>query len=67
VTASHDALVDLFERIGNSFKPLWAYTQVPFTTEMAEGFVKIAAEALSVLSIAMREVRRWQASQDSLY
>jgi hypothetical protein len=63
VTASHDALVDLLERIGSSFKPLGDCTQVSFTTEMAEVFVKITAEALSILSIATREVGRWQASE----
>ncbi|KAH8995438.1 hypothetical protein EDB92DRAFT_2102231 [Lactarius akahatsu] len=61
VRASHDALVELFERIENPFKRLGDYTQVSLTTEMAEVFVKIMAEVLSILSIATKEVKRWRA------
>jgi hypothetical protein len=63
VTASHDALVELFERIENFFKRLGVYTQVSLTTEMAEVFVKIVAEVLSILSIATKEVKRKRASE----
>lgn len=64
--ASYDALVGLFERIETVFKPLGDYTQVSFTTEMAEVFVKITAEVVSILSIATREVTRWRASESCL-
>jgi hypothetical protein len=63
VRASHDSLVELFERIENSFKSLRAYTQISLTTEMAEVFVKIMAEVFSILSIATKEVKRWRASE----
>ena len=68
--ASHDALVELFERIESFIKRLGVYTQVTFTTKMAEVFVKIVAEVLSILSIATREVKRKFASEflhDVLY
>ena len=61
--ASHDSLVELFERIENSFKSLRVNTQISLTTEMAEVFVKITAEVLSILSIATKEVKRWRASE----
>ncbi|KAF8257642.1 hypothetical protein EI94DRAFT_1270084 [Lactarius quietus] len=61
VKASHHALVELFERIEKFFKPLWDYTQISLTTEMAEVFVKITAKVISVLSIATKEVGRWRA------
>ncbi|KAH9071070.1 hypothetical protein EDB83DRAFT_2313794 [Lactarius deliciosus] len=61
VRASHDALIELFERIESPFKRLGDYTQVSLTTEMAEVFVKIMAEVLSILSIATKEVKRWRA------
>ncbi|KAH9025556.1 hypothetical protein EDB84DRAFT_369073 [Lactarius hengduanensis] len=61
VRASHDALVELFERIENPFKRLGDYTQVSLTTEMAEVSVKIMAEVLSILSITTKEVKRWRA------
>ena len=60
---SHDALVELFERIESFFKRLGVYTQVSLTTEMAEVFVKIVAEVLSILSIATKEVKRKRASE----
>ncbi|KAH9177215.1 hypothetical protein EDB89DRAFT_2090506, partial [Lactarius sanguifluus] len=58
VRSSHDALVELFERIENLFKRLGVYTQISLTAEMAEVFVKIVAEMLSILSIATKEVKR---------
>ncbi|KAN0141931.1 hypothetical protein V8E53_000393 [Lactarius tabidus] len=61
VRASHDALVELFERIENVFRRLGVYIQVSLTTEMAEVFVKIVAEVLSILSIATKEVKRKRA------
>jgi hypothetical protein len=63
VRASHDALVELFERIGKFVKPLGDYAQISLTKEMVEVFLKITAEVLSILSIATREVRRWRASE----
>jgi hypothetical protein len=63
VRASHDALVGLFERIESFFKRLGVYTQVSLTAEMAEVFVKIVAEVLSILSIATKEVKRKRASE----
>jgi hypothetical protein len=63
VRASHDALAELFERIESFFKRLGVYTQVTLTTEMAEVFVKIVAEVLTILSIATKEVQRKRASE----
>jgi hypothetical protein len=63
VRASHDALVELFKRIENFFKRLGVYSRVSFTTEMAEVFVKIMAEVLSILSIATKEVKRKRAGE----
>ena len=65
--ASHDALVELFERVETFFKPLRDYAQTSLTKEMAEVFVKIVAEILSILSIATREVGRWRASENFLW
>ncbi|KAI9432657.1 hypothetical protein H4582DRAFT_2061495 [Lactarius indigo] len=61
VRASHEALVELFERIENFFKRFGVYTQISLTAEMAEVFVKIVAEVLSILSIATKEVKRTRA------
>ena len=61
--ASHDALVEVFERIENFFKRLGVYNQVSFTTAMAEVFVRIVIEILSILSIVTKEVKRKRASE----
>jgi ribosomal protein L12E/L44/L45/RPP1/RPP2 len=61
VRGSHDALVELFEPIEDFFKRLGVYTQIPLTAEMAEVFVKITAEILSILSIATKEMKRKRA------
>ncbi|KAH9020241.1 hypothetical protein EDB84DRAFT_578605 [Lactarius hengduanensis] len=61
VRASHDALVELFERIESFFKRLGVYTQISLTTEMAGVLVKIMTEVLSILSIATKEVKRKRA------
>ncbi|KAH9061939.1 hypothetical protein EDB87DRAFT_1821501 [Lactarius vividus] len=63
VSASHDALVELFQRIESFFRRLGVYMQISLTTEMAEVFVKIVAEVLSILSIATKEVKRKRASK----
>ena len=61
--ASHDALVELFERIESFFGRLAIYTQVLLTTEMVGVLVKIVTEILSILSIATKEVTRKRASE----
>jgi hypothetical protein len=66
VKASHDALIELFERIEGFFKRLGVYTKVSLTTEMTEVFVKIVSEVLSVLSIATKEVRRKRTGESFL-
>jgi hypothetical protein len=63
VKASHDTLVELFERIESFFKRLGVYTQISLTTEMAEVFVKILVEVLSILSIATKEMTRKRPSE----
>jgi hypothetical protein len=63
VKASHDALVELFERIEGFFGRLALYTQVSFTTQMAGVLVKIVTEVLCILSIATKEVKRKRTSE----
>ncbi|KAI9432694.1 hypothetical protein H4582DRAFT_2061523 [Lactarius indigo] len=63
VRSSHDALVELFERIESFFRRLGVYTRVSLTTEMARVLVKIVTEVLCILSIATKEVKRKRASE----
>ncbi|KAI9448979.1 hypothetical protein BJY52DRAFT_1228040 [Lactarius psammicola] len=58
VTASHDVLADIFERIENFFKRLVAYTEVPWVEAMTDVIVKIMVEVLSIFAITTKEIRQ---------
>jgi hypothetical protein len=50
--------VDTFERVEMFFRRLEVYTEVPPTTEMMGVIVQILVEVLSILGIAMKEIKR---------
>lgn len=56
--SSHDALVELFERIESFFKRLGVHTEASLSPEMMGAFVNIVSELLCILSIATKEVKR---------
>ncbi|KAI0277944.1 hypothetical protein BGY98DRAFT_1176855, partial [Russula aff. rugulosa BPL654] len=56
--ASQDTLIDIFERIELFFRRLEIYTEVPPTSEMMDIVVRIMAEVLSILGIAMKEIKQ---------
>ncbi|KAH9022776.1 hypothetical protein EDB85DRAFT_353432 [Lactarius pseudohatsudake] len=56
--ASHDALVDLFERIQFFLKRLGVHTRISPTKDMVEILVKIMAEVIAILSIATKEMQQ---------
>ncbi|KAH8977018.1 hypothetical protein EDB86DRAFT_1352564 [Lactarius hatsudake] len=58
VRASHDALVELFERIQFFLKRLGVHTRISPTDDMIEILVKIMAEVISILSIATKEMQQ---------
>ncbi|KAF8261451.1 hypothetical protein EI94DRAFT_798460 [Lactarius quietus] len=58
VTSSYDALVDLFECIGNFLNRLRIYTDIPMTPSMTEIVVKIMVELLSVFSLATKQIKQ---------
>ncbi|KAF8473038.1 hypothetical protein DFH94DRAFT_847050 [Russula ochroleuca] len=55
--ASHDTLLDIFERIEMFFQRLGIYTEVPPTIEMTDITIQIMVEVLSILGIATKEVK----------
>ncbi|KAH8979309.1 hypothetical protein EDB92DRAFT_1814712 [Lactarius akahatsu] len=63
VAASHDVLIDIFERIENFFKRLEAYTEVRQTAAMMGVVVKIMVEVLSVFAITTKEIRQGRAKK----
>ena len=58
VSSSYDALLDLFDRIGNFLKRLDIYTRIPPTQMMTDLIVKIMAELLSVLSLTTKLIEQ---------
>ncbi|KAH9178021.1 hypothetical protein EDB89DRAFT_2239740 [Lactarius sanguifluus] len=63
VAASHDILVDIFERIEGFFKRLEVYTEVRQTAAMTDVIVKIMVEVLSILAIAKQEIKHGRAKK----
>ena len=62
VRDSHDALVDLFQRVQFFLKRLGVHTQIAPTKDMVEILVKIMAEVVSILSIATKEMQQSRTS-----
>ena len=58
VSSSYDALLDLFDRIGNFLKRLDIYTSIPPTQTMTDIIVKIMAELLTVLGLATKLIEQ---------
>jgi hypothetical protein len=63
VSSSYDALVDLFECIGNFLKRLRIYTDLPLTPSMTDIIVKIMVELLSVLALATKQTKQGRFSR----
>ena len=58
VSSDYDALIDLFECLGNFLKRLDVYTNIPPSQIMTEIIVKIMVELLSVLVLAKKQIKR---------
>ena len=56
ISASYDALVELFECVANFLNRLRIYTEIPFPPSMSSMITKIMVEVLSVLSLATKQI-----------
>jgi len=63
VSASYDALVDLFESIESFLRRLDIYTKVPLTEAMTHVIIKILVEVLSTLALATKQVKQGRLSE----
>jgi hypothetical protein len=63
VSSSYDALVDLFECIGNFLKRLRIYPDLPLSPSMKDIVVKIMVELLSVLALATKQIKQGRFSR----
>jgi hypothetical protein len=63
VRKSQDTLIDVFERIENFLRRVEVYIQVPPTSEMMDTIIQIMAEVLTILGIAMKEIKQGRMSE----
>jgi hypothetical protein len=64
VSASYDALADLFECVANFLRRLHIYTEkISLFTTMSDIMVKIMAEVLSVLALATKQIEQGRFSK----
>jgi hypothetical protein len=61
--ASHDTLVNLFERVQFFLQRLNIYNGIPLTTEMTELFGKIMAQVLFILGLSTKEMTQKRTSE----
>ena len=61
--ASHDKLIELFNRIEHFFRRLEIYIGVTPTTAMTDLVIEIMAEVVTILAIATKEVKRGRLSE----
>ncbi len=67
VSSSYDALLDLFECIGNFLRRLEIYRTIPPTTMMMMDIVvRIMLEVLSVLALATRQIKQGRFSKHTI-
>jgi hypothetical protein len=63
VSASYDALVDLFESIESFLSRLEVYTKISLTEAMTDIVIKIMVEVLSTLALATKQVNQGRLSE----
>ncbi|KAF8260389.1 hypothetical protein EI94DRAFT_910452 [Lactarius quietus] len=58
VSASYDALLELFECIGNFLRRLHIYSEIPLDILMEDMVAKIMVELISILALAKKQIGR---------
>jgi hypothetical protein len=66
VTSSYDALLEMFECLASFLKRLEIYTTIPPTPILSEVIVKIMVELLSVLALALKQIKQGRFSKCAL-
>jgi hypothetical protein len=63
ISASYDALVNLFESFKSFLRRLDIYTKILSTTAMTQIIVKILIELLSTISLAVQQAKQGRLSK----
>ncbi|KAI9434300.1 hypothetical protein H4582DRAFT_792996 [Lactarius indigo] len=66
VSASYDALLELFESIGSFLKRLHVYSEIPLNPLMTDIVAKIMVELISILALARKQIHRGRLSKPIL-
>ena len=66
MSASHDAVIDLFKRIESFFKRLKIYSQRSLKAELTEVLEKVVVNVLNILSITTEEIEQSRTSESFL-
>jgi hypothetical protein len=63
VSASYDALLELFECLGNFLKRLHVYTEISLDPLMTDIVAKIMVELIAILALAKKYIHRGRLSE----
>ena len=63
VSASYDALIDLFESICSFLQRLDIYTKIQLTRSMNELIVKIMVQLIATLAVATKQIKQGRLSE----
>ena len=66
VSSSYDALLGLFEHLGNSLNRLQIYLRIPPTQMMMDIIVKLMVQVLSVLALGTKQIKEGRISRCSI-
>ena len=66
MSASHDVILDLFQRMDDFFKRFKVYSRSFLNTDLAEVLVKVVVKVLNIISVATKEVEKSRTSQSLL-
>ena len=66
MSASYDALLELFECLGNFLKRLHIYTGISLDPLMTEIVAKIMVELISILAVSKKQIGRGRLSEQCL-
>ena len=66
MSASYDALLELFECLGNFLKRLHVYTGISLDPLMTDIVAKIMVELISILAVSKKQIGRGRLSKQRL-
>ena len=66
MSASYDALLELFECLGNFLKRLYIYTEISLDPLMTDIVAKIMVELISILAVSKKQIGRGRLSEQRL-